>query len=108
MTEKEKNKILIRAINTYGQTSQLNMATEEMAELTKAICKLKRAIGITEYSTAVGNIIEEMADVQIMLDQLKIIFKSDAKALAAVEHIKLHRLEKRLDKFDKMKEADEQ
>ena len=49
-----------------------------------------------------------MADVQIMLDQLKIIFKSDAKALAAVEHIKLHRLEKRLDKFDKMKEADEQ
>ena len=96
MTPEERNKILVRAIATYGEASQMNMAIEEMSELIKALCKLKRAETTAEWNAAVGNVIEEMGDVQIMLDQLKIIFKSDAKALAAVDHIKLKRLEKRI------------
>ena len=60
--------ILKKAINTYGINSQLDMAVEEMSELTKEICKKKR--GKDNHS----EIMEEMADVYIMLEQLKMIF----------------------------------
>ena len=93
MTEEERNKILVRAIATYGEESQINIAIEEMAELTKALCKYKRAEATCEKDAAIGNIIEEMADVQIMLDQLKIIFKNDTEAM---QKFKLQRLDKRL------------
>ena len=93
MIEEERNKILVRAIATYGEESQINMAIEEMAELTKALCKYKRADATCEKDAAIGNIIEEMADVNIMLDQLKIMFKNDTKAM---QNFKLKRLDKRL------------
>jgi len=47
------------------------MAVEESSELMKAICKLRRE-GITEKT--VNNLAEEMADMEIMLEQLKIMF----------------------------------
>ena len=93
MTEEKRNKILVRAIATYGEESQINMAIEEMAELTKALCKLKRAKTTAERDAAIGNIIEETADVQITLDQVKIIVKNDTEAM---QKFKLQRLDKRL------------
>jgi len=39
----EVKQIYIRAISTWGEESQLNMAIEEMAELIQAINKLRRA-----------------------------------------------------------------
>lgn len=97
MTQEEKNKILVRAIATYGEESQMNIAIEEMAELTKALCKYKRAQATCEKDAAIGNIIEEMGDVQIVLDQLKIIFKNDTKQM---QNFKLQRLEKRLSWYE--------
>lgn len=47
-----------------------------------------------EVTAAIGNVIEEMADVQIMLDQLRIIFHRSTKE---VEEAKLERLKNRLD-----------
>lgn len=38
----EELKVLQEAIDHYGEESQLDMAIEEMSELTKAICKYKR------------------------------------------------------------------
>lgn len=38
----EELKVLQSAIDHYGEESQLDMAIEEMSELTKAICKYKR------------------------------------------------------------------
>lgn len=73
---------------------QMNMAVEEMAELTKALCKIKRAQAGCEVTAAIGNVIEEMADVQIMLDQLRIIFH---RSTEEVEEAKLERLKNRLD-----------
>lgn len=73
---------------------QMNMAVEEMAEVTKAICKIKRAQAGCEVTAAIGNVIEEMADVQIMLDQLRIIFH---RSTEEVEEAKLERLKNRLD-----------
>lgn len=43
MTTEERRALLDRAITTYGASAQMDMAVEEMAELTKALCKIKRA-----------------------------------------------------------------
>ena len=81
--------ILCMAIETFGKDSQIDMAIEEMAELTKALCKLKRARHESEKGACIANIHEEMADVRIMLDQLCIIFDKDT---TDIENEKLERL----------------
>ena len=91
MTTEERRALLDRAITTYGASAQMDMAVEEMAELTKALCKIKRAQAGCEVTAAIGNVIEEMADVQIMLDQLRIIFH---RSTEEVEEAKLERLKK--------------
>lgn len=44
----EETKIMQLAIDHYGEENQLDMAIEEMSELTKAICKYKRLKKIQE------------------------------------------------------------
>ena len=94
MDAEARRALLDRAITTYGTPAQMDMAVEEMAELTKALCKIKRAQAGCEVTAAIGNVVEEMADVQIMLDQLRIIF---GRSTAEAEEYKLERLKKRLD-----------
>lgn len=94
MTTEERRALLDRAITAYGAPAQMDMAVEEMAELTKALCKVKRVSCAAEAKAALENVIEEMADVQIMLDQLRIIF---GRSTVEAEEYKLERLKKRLD-----------
>lgn len=61
MTDQE---IFETAIKVYGVSNQENMAIEECAELIQAINKKHRG--------RQHNIPEEIADVEIMLEQLKI------------------------------------
>lgn len=61
------------AVETHGKTSQLVMAMEEMSELTKELSKNMRG------QKNVSAISEEMADVEIMLEQLKVIFSNRAE-----------------------------
>lgn len=77
------------AVKKYGPEAQLKMMLEEMSELQKEICKLWR--GWENYT----EIADEMADVEIMLDQLKIIFKNAAEVQAHRE-AKIQRLLDRL------------
>ena len=68
----ETKEILEKAIYEYGPDKQIIVAIEEMSELQKELCKYFR------YGTdlqRVKNIAEEIADVSIMLEQLKIIFQ---------------------------------
>lgn len=81
--------ILERAIMEYGAYMQLDVAVEEMSELIKEICKYKR--GNENYK----QIAEELADVSIMIDQMKIIF-GNANLVKEYRKQKLERLEKRL------------
>jgi NTP pyrophosphatase (non-canonical NTP hydrolase) len=81
--------IMNTAIATYGQDSQMLMAIEEMSELTKAICKYKR------YGDNVDDIAEEIADVTIMLEQLKMMFDVYPEVEMNID-LKLKRLERRL------------
>ena len=59
----------------YGQESQLNQTVEECGELVQAIAKYNRAMG-RGYDTSVTreaameNLIEELADVQMMVCQM--------------------------------------
>jgi hypothetical protein len=94
MTTEERRALLDRAITAYGAPAQMDMAVEEMAELTKALCKVKRVSCAAEAKAVLENAVEEMADVQIMLDQLRIIFH---RSTEEVEEAKLERLKNRLD-----------
>lgn len=58
----ERTEDLHRIIRHYGFKSQFKKAREELRELRNAIKK-----------NDIENIIEEIADVQIMIDQLKLI-----------------------------------
>lgn len=72
----EQKQTLHNAIILYGQGSQLDQSVEEMAELIQALNKFKRKHRRSEDTVPIRvNIAEEIADVEIMLEQLKIIFR---------------------------------
>lgn len=101
MLEIKKLGVLKDAIATYGTAAQVDMAIEEMSELTKALCKERRtAIDHSGYAEAHANIIEETADVAIMLTQLLLIFDKDGEIQKEVDY-KIDRLEQRLKKAHK-------
>lgn len=79
------------AIEHYGRETQIITAIEEMAELIQAICKRLR--GYDNFD----NFSEEMADVNIMLRQLYMMFpKEGMHADAWWMGKKLERLESRI------------
>ena len=73
-------KILEKALNKYGAKRYEDIAIEEMSELTKALLKHRRAGEIGEYnlSDTLSAIVEELADVTICLEYLKLIYKQTA------------------------------
>lgn len=89
--EKETLKLIA---DEYGLHPQCRQAVEEMAELTQAITKFWRYRGDnhTEISLYRDNIIEELADVEIMILQLKYLFQCED----AVEKIKAEKVEREL------------
>lgn len=65
----DNSKVLKTALVTYGIDMQRAVAIEEMAELTKELVKDKRG------QDNLDHIIEEIADVEIMLAQLKLHYE---------------------------------
>lgn len=82
------------AMLRYGIDNQIIMVFEEMAELQKELSKFKRGSGNTE------NIAEEIADVQIMLEQMILFFDLNSRVEWYKEE-KIERLSKRLAKSGK-------
>lgn len=64
-------KIYKEAVLTFGHNAQINVAVEDCAELIQAIQKFKRELP--------HNVPEKMADVEIMIQQLKLIFPGMAE-----------------------------
>lgn len=86
---KEERRILTEAIQKFGKRIQFVVAIEELSELTKELTKNLRG------ADNVGSIVEEIADVEIVLDQLKLmLFAFDA--VRNVRDFKLKRLEERI------------
>lgn len=88
MTVKEK-RVFAEALATYGSDAQRKMLLEEMSELQKEICKNWRG------RNNLCEIAEEIADVEIMLDQMKILFQN-SDLVRQFREQKVDRLHKRL------------
>ena len=80
---KTVNQILKLAISVFGEKAQEEVAIEECSELIQAITHKHRG---REH-----NIAEEIADVEIMLEQLKIINNCDDE-VAKIHKRKIERL----------------
>jgi NTP pyrophosphatase (non-canonical NTP hydrolase) len=82
--------LLEDTIEEWGESAQMDMAIEEMAELTKAICKFKRNI----HLTSVSDIVEEIVDVEIMTTTLMhILERYDPKVWELFAHFHKIKLE---------------
>lgn len=78
-----------KALMVYGEGCQLDIAIEEMAELTQAISKFKRGKD--------HNIEEEVADVLIMMQQIQMMSFINKSKIYGIMQKKIERLGKRLD-----------
>ncbi len=96
MMTKDDKVIMAAAIDRYGEGAQLVKCCEELGELTQAICKLfDKSTGLKPDVEAV---VEEIADVEIMLDQARMILAVDPEAEQRWRDRKLRRLKARLDR----------
>lgn len=84
MTSDEEKEILHKSINKFGANQQIIKTMEELGELSTALAR---------YFTKgedYQNIYEEIADVEIMLGQLRLIF--DSYVIDHQKEMKLNRL----------------
>ena len=92
MTPENMTAIERKAIIHYGPRRQLIKAIEELCELGQAIAKNMAAENIEIRQNTQNNLYEEMADVEIMLDQLKIMFAGAPERVDGWKRQKLARL----------------
>ena len=94
MTELKPHEIYREALNRWGAEGQTLMVFEEMSELQKELCKHARGRDNREA------IAEEIADVQIMLEQMIIL--DEWEDMVEVQRFKkIHRLKVRLEQEDR-------
>ena len=76
MTRKERDVLYKRAVEKWGTEGQLDQLIEEMAELTIAINKVKRAEKFIAQKKegVMENFYEELADVKLCLEQMEYMF----------------------------------
>ena len=80
-----------KAVEKYGE-KQLDQAQEELAELIVAISKYKR----NENKFTISNVIEEIADVNIMIKQVMMLLDIKEFEVKSEEIYKLNRLKERM------------
>ena len=88
------NAICQAALETFGKELQVTMAIEEMSELTKELCKNSRGQENTTH------IAEEIADVEIMLQQMVMLFDCAGQ----VETFRRYKLERLAGRIKEVKE----
>jgi len=87
MTEKAYNDAIGRIAEHYGAGAQSMQTCEECAELIQAVSKLTR--GVTEMR--ISALVEEIADVRIMMSQLMQLYGIPETEVAALVDVKLDR-----------------
>ncbi len=95
----EPKQLYKQLIEKYKE-KQIVVAIEELSELQKELCKSLRG------KTNIHNILEEIADVLIMIEQMKLYFNLTDVAIASEIDFKLNRTAYRLLK-EKEKKSDE-
>jgi len=79
-----------KAIEHYGENSQIIICIEEMSELIQALTKSLRGIPQADHLT------EEIADVEITLEYVKRIYGITEENIELIKTAKLERLERRM------------
>lgn len=94
MTIELNDSILRDAVETWGEQSQVDMLVEETSELLNAIMKFKRG------RASVEDVLTEIADVEIMLGQMEVIFAQGREIdLFCERHRKMERLAQRIENY---------
>ena len=81
--------ICIKAVQKFGREHQIDKCIEECAELMNELIKQR------DKRTTTENVIDEIADVDIMIGQMKYIF--GAERCEARKKVKLKRLKERIE-----------
>ena len=84
------SRVLRKAIETNGEAMQTIVAIEELSELQKELTKILRGKMNRDH------LIEEMADVAIMYEQICQIYDIDELELSMRVSTKVNRLERRM------------
>ncbi|MGN1031664.1 MAG: hypothetical protein ACI4PQ_08690 [Butyricicoccaceae bacterium] len=90
--ERWKMSVMLRALDVYGGNNQIVQAMEECNELAVALSHMKRF----RTSEARLDMIEEMADVSIMIEQMKLAFDCHGEVDKKIVE-KLARLDQRME-----------
>lgn len=85
---------LKKIIDYYGEEKQIIKAIEEMSELQKELCK--KLLGKSDRDS----LVEEIADVQIMLDQLKIIVSVDGLIQIELRTIMQNKIDRTIERMN--------
>ena len=79
-----------RIISWYGKKNLTIKACEELSELLDVLCKwLNKKMNLEALA-------EEIADVQVMIEQLKLIYGIDETQLARIRKEKIDRTQRRM------------
>ena len=109
MTSAYEVEIYVRAREHFGEEHQLRKSAEECCELATAIMRFTNSCDGHTAQECLDNILEEMADVDIMLNQMWGIFggmkNSDGETVGDIRTRKLHRLLCRIDEEQDDEEA---
>lgn len=91
ITYEQRAEIYAQAADTFGRDNQVTVAIEELSELTKELCKIRRLKG------RLIDLAEEIADATIMLEQLRLLYDVDELADAFMD-AKVQQLAKDIEK----------
>lgn len=83
LDETQTDERLKKIANHYGLDSQLDILLEECGELIQAVSKYKR--------TGSSNIVEELADVEIMISQIKFLMTIPSQQIEEMKEQKIRR-----------------
>lgn len=83
--------IMRSAIRKNGKAMQTVVAIEEMSELQKELSKYIRGKGNRD------NLIEEVADVLVMITQIQLMYHIPDDEVERIMHLKLNRLKERME-----------
>jgi hypothetical protein len=109
MTSKQ---VLLKAIEKYDYL-QIIKTIEELAELQKALSKQyiyhnsPDLVDTKQFKSNVGNIIEELADVEIMLEQVKMLLSITQESIDDIKKQKLERLNERMEENESIKKTNQ-
>ena len=90
------NEAIRKIADHYGLNAQLNVATEELAELIQAIARFRRVDerDMLELARRKNLVAEEMADVEVMLAQIKYLMKIDERVEAVAKYKIEHQIKR--------------